>query len=160
MYSYIYLKLDKLQQKLDVCGWHLHRDMYVCRRNFDQCCSTGGVCEYLGPRGCKVESLSCKFWLCEKALEYLYAIKSNVKHPLYKMCKYYLKQRVFFEEICRALDIPQRGRVSKFETFDVNNKELINTYIDRWFDNILERQFGEFISTDLAEKERNMGGLS
>jgi Leucine-rich repeat (LRR) protein len=153
-YSYMYRRLDTFQQKLDVCGWHSQRGIFVCRRNSNRCCSAGGTCGYAGPGGCTVDSLSCKFWICEKAMDYLCAIKSDRKHPLRKTCARYLRMRISFDAICHALDIPLKGRASKFDNFDINNTYRENTDLERWFDNIYLRPFGQFISSREAETER------
>jgi hypothetical protein len=63
--------------------------------------------------------------------------------------------RVSFDAICHALDIPLKGRSSKFDNFDTNNKSRENTYLERWFDNIYLRPFGQFISSRQAEIEHN-----
>jgi hypothetical protein len=128
----------------------------MCRRNFDHCCGSGKTCEYLGPKGCTADSLSCKFWLCEKAIDYLNTIKSDKKHPLYNTCLRYLRMRISFDAICHALNIPLKGRASKFDTFDLYNKYRQNTYLERWFDNMYLRPFGEFISSRRAEIERSL----
>jgi hypothetical protein len=154
VYSSMYRKLDKFQQKLGVCGWHPERGIFVCRRKSDPCCTTGGTCGYRGPRGCTVDSLPCKFWICEKVMDYLDTIKSDKKHPLHKTCVRYLRMRISFDVICHALDIPLKGRASKFDHFDINNKYRENTYLERWFDNIFLRPFGQFISSSQAKTER------
>ena len=154
-YSSMCRVLDRLHKELNVCDWQDKQ----CRRPYRQCCQWEYVCKHLGDSGCSVESLSCKLWLCDKALAYLNPIAANRAHPLHKTCVRYLKLRERYEAFCRAFDIPLKVRSSKVEAFDPANTRFINTYIDHWFDNIPTRSRGEFISVTRAETERGDDAL-
>ncbi|MDR2619089.1 MAG: hypothetical protein LBC62_09490 [Treponema sp.] len=156
LYSCLYQRLDELQQDLDICGWRENQGN--CRRNRNQCCSSGGSCEYLGKSGCSVKSLACKIWLCEEALGYIKRLESGGNRRLRKRCRKYLRMRRRYDEICRILDIRFKGRASKEQVFDPDCTNYQNTSIDRWYDNISHRLWGQFISLDDACRERK--GLS
>jgi hypothetical protein len=153
IYSYMCNALDRLQKRLDTCGWRL--DSHLCRRENNQCCHNEYVCQYLDEDGCSVESLCCKLWLCNKALEYLDTIAKDRKHPLHRTCIVYLKMRDRFDFICWAFDIPRKGRCSKADAFNPNNTEYMNVYTEKWFNNIRIYPRGLFISDAQAETERN-----
>lgn len=155
LYSLMFKKLEAMQSLVNPCGWRLLPDgSYACRRNNYHCCGHNERCGYLGPKGCTTESLSCKLWLCQNALEGLEEIKGNKNHVLYKPLKKYLRMRIFFENLCHAFNIPLKGRASKFDTFGARQNEKLNIYIDRWYDNILLRYWGNFLSVEDAAKER------
>jgi hypothetical protein len=154
MYSFMYRRLDALQQELDICGW---RELAgECRRNAEPCCSSGGICNYLGGSGCMVEALACKMWLCRKSLDYIRLLESDRKHPLHRKCVKYQRMRRRFDELSRALDIQFKGRASKDDCFNPVHQGYQNTAIDRWFDNIYIRPWGQFISGEEAEHEREI----
>jgi hypothetical protein len=144
LYSLMYRRLDRLQRDLDICGWK--EKQVSCRRADRQCCSTGGGCEYLGKKGCSVESLACKLWLCQEALAYIEELKSSPNRFLRKGCLTYLRMRRSCDEICRALDIRFKGRASREDVFNPDCHSYQNTAIDRWYDNLYHRPWGEFIS--------------
>ncbi|MDR2418396.1 MAG: hypothetical protein LBD79_05025 [Treponema sp.] len=157
-YSSMCRVLDLLHKELNVCDWQDKQ----CRRPYRQCCQWESVCEHLSDTGCSVESLSCKLWLCDKALAYLKPIAANRAHPLHKTCVRYLKLRERYEALCRAFDIPLKARCSKAESFDPANTRFINTRIDHWFDNIPTRSQGQSASATRAESARgcNAGSLN
>jgi Leucine-rich repeat (LRR) protein len=154
VYSYMYRRLDTAQQELDLCG---RRELAgACRRNSEPCCSSGGKCNYLGDKGCTVEALACKMWLCRMSLEYMRLLETDKNHPLHKKCLKYRRTRRRFDEICRALDIRFKGRASKEDCFNPGHHGYQNTGIDHWFDNLYIRPWGQFISNEEAEHEREI----
>jgi hypothetical protein len=149
MYMYMFRRLDRLQKKLDVCGWHEKRGIHVCRKNHNRCCGGRNTCGYLGADGCQTECLSCKMWFCDSALEYLHRVKADPKHPLHRLCVKYLRMRIKYDAWCFALRIPLKLWASQFDTFcNQNAKKRINTYIDRWYDNIRLYSWGDFVSAE------------
>jgi Leucine-rich repeat (LRR) protein len=152
-YDYVYERLDAYQKKLDVCGPHTRDDKPVCRRYYDQCCTSGGHCSHLAESGCSVKSICCKFWLCGKALEYVASIMSATSHPLRKTCVKYLKLRERYDILCRAFAIPLKGRCSKEDAFNPADKKSMNIYTDHWYNNIVLRQKGLFVPVETAVRE-------
>jgi hypothetical protein len=134
-YSAMCHALDRLHKELDVCGWQDTQ----CRRPYRQCCQWEHVCEHLGSTGCSVESLSCKLWLCDKAIAYLEPIAAARAHPLHRTCIRYFKLRERCNALCRIFGIPLKVRCSKAESFDPANTKFVNTRIDHWFDNVPTR---------------------
>ncbi|GHU66761.1 hypothetical protein FACS189447_08210 [Spirochaetia bacterium] len=154
LYSYMYRRLDTLQQELDLCGW---RELSgACRRNSEPCCTSGGKCNYLGDKGCKVQALACKMWLCRKSLEYVRLLEADKNHPLHKKCLQYQRMRRRYDELSRALDIRFKGRASKEDCFNPEHQGYQNTSIDRWYDNLYIRPWGQFMSKEDAEHEREV----
>jgi Leucine-rich repeat (LRR) protein len=155
-YDYVYQRLDAHQKKLDVCGWHSIDDKAACRRYYDQCCGAGDRCAYLSETGCAAKSICCKFWLCEKALEYIASIMTDAAHPQRKLCAKYLKLRERYDILCRAFAIPLKGRCSKDDAFNARDKKTMNIYTDRWYNNILLRPRGLFVSAADAATEQSV----
>jgi hypothetical protein len=154
IYSYLYRRLDVMQQELDLCGW---KEMHgACRRNSEPCCSSGDKCNYLGEKGCTVEALACKMWLCGKSLEYARLLEADKNHPQHKKCLKYQRMRRKYDEISRALNIRFKGRASKEDCFNPAHHGYQNTSIDHWFDNLCIRPWGQFISNEEAEHEREI----
>ncbi|AEF81488.1 leucine Rich Repeat domain protein [Leadbettera azotonutricia ZAS-9] len=154
IYSYMYRRLDAMQQELDLCGW---RELAgACRRNSEPCCTSGGKCGYLGDKGCTEEALACKMWLCRKSLEYMRLLEADKNHPLHKKCLKYQRMRRKYDELSRALDIRFKGRASKEDCFNPEHHGYQNTTIDHWYDNIYIRPWGQFISEEDAGHEREV----
>jgi Leucine-rich repeat (LRR) protein len=165
IYQYMYRRLDSLQEKLDVCGWHMQRGLSVCRKNHNKCCVGRRECKYLGNNGCRTKSLSCKMWLCKPATEYLEAIQANHKNPLYKACVKYLQLRNRYNTLCIALNIPMKVWASVYDTLygtynedndDNDASYVLNMYIDRWYDNVLLHPWGNFSSAKKIALMRTM----
>jgi hypothetical protein len=61
-----------------------------------------------------------------------------------------------YDELSRALDIRFKGRASKDDCFNAEHHGYQNTGIDHWFDNLYIRPWGQFISNEEAEHEREV----
>jgi hypothetical protein len=147
--------LSTMQTEQDACFWHKEGGGLLCRRPGNQCCVSGGHCGFLDERsGCTVKSLACKIWLCKQALDYVTGIAKDKTHAMRGSARRYLRFRKKCDFWCRALGIELKGRSSKEEVFDPSCDRIMNTLIERWYDNIYLRPKGCFPSRNKIERER------
>jgi hypothetical protein len=161
LYDWFYNQLDRSQRALDVCGWVEVNGEYECRRNERQCCKHTWPCEYLDYGGCAVRSLCCKLWLCGKALRNMDAICAEPDNPLRRDVLAYLQLRHRVNFLCRLLGVPLKGRCSREDAFEEatagDASRDMNSSTERWYDGLLLRPDGLYITTEKAEEERRNG---
>jgi hypothetical protein len=151
-YMAMFRALDRAQHDLDVCGW---RELGgTCRREGNQCCSAGGNCKFLSDKGCDVFCLACKIWLCGEALAWLQNTARNPAHPLHDKAQQYLDLRRRCDETARALGIRFKGRSTIDDVFNRRKGGLQNTDLDRWYDNLYIRPWGQFPAEEELDRDR------
>lgn len=96
LYDELYLKAQQVLDQYNPCN--ISSDGKSCTGG-TPCC---GGCEHLGLRGCTVQSLACKFWLCS------YAKEKNQE------CAVELEKLL---QIAQDQGVPRRARYSKQENF-------------------------------------------
>lgn len=62
LYDTLYAEGTRVLQKANPCNIRMEGGRMLCNGDLESCCHG---CMHLGPNGCTVEALSCKFWLCD-----------------------------------------------------------------------------------------------
>jgi hypothetical protein len=131
LYRALCAKLEEYQFILDPCGFKSLNNGR-CWHGIP-CCHSGGVCEYLSDSGCTVHSLSCLFWLCNQALDYLQQMASNPLDTLFLQAKSFLNLRPHLVQIAENY-IPLQQRASEDDTFIHSKEDRQLRQIPFWFD--------------------------
>lgn len=121
IYREVYAEHDKLLKRYNICN--IHKNEYgkiVCngqvsdecspKRNEELCCYD---CKNLSNKGCRVKAISCKGWICYKALEKFIATHKK------KDIVYFFGMREYLNQQLRWFNIPNYPRVGMIESFKV-----------------------------------------
>ncbi len=63
IYDVLYNEASRLLKAENPCNIREENGKMVCNGHLVSCCYG---CKHLGPKGCTVEALSCKLWLCRE----------------------------------------------------------------------------------------------
>ena len=124
--------LEEFNAVLDPCGFK-SLDNGNCWHGIP-CCHSDYTCEHHSDKGCTTHSLSCLFWLCHQALNYLDQITSNPQDPLYFQAKLYVTIRPHLVHIAEHY-IPIQQRASEDETFSYTEEDPSLVKVPNWYDN-------------------------
>lgn len=91
LYDELYDKADEIGRQNNPCNIKVQGNLVTCRWCPYWCCEG---CRHNGPKGCRVKSLSCKLYLCHRAMKYVpesektkirdlltLSYKENLLHP-------------------------------------------------------------------------------
>ncbi len=98
------------QQTLDYynpCDWSNGKCRSMRLSKDDGGCCEG--CKHLSPKGCTVQSLACKLWLCES------------QRNIFRECEIELK---FLRQVADYCGIPYETRRSKEESFTLQSQPV------------------------------------
>jgi hypothetical protein len=143
LYSLLYKRLDILQNKINICDWHevspgAGEKQFACLNSERQCCHHEWECTNLCGTGCAVDSLSCKLWLCNDAVERLRMMRAEKNKPeLRSTARRYYNMRIATDLLCKVLNVPIKLRAGKAESFDKETGDFVNTKIKHWYDGIV-----------------------
>jgi len=89
------------------CDWRDGKCRRMRSSKDDEGCCEG--CEHLNPKGCTVQSLACKLWLCES------------QRSVFKECEIELK---VLRHVADSCGIPHEMRRSKEENFTLQSQPV------------------------------------
>lgn len=129
LYSELYSEMDSALKMYKICGVRINKKGQVTCRGMKEridrkpgslCCHN---CEHLSEKGCRIQSLGCKIWLCEQVRSFLYENRKKVDIQNFMTIQNNIKSRI------EANNIPSFTWIGKSKSFKIQKEHANETTI-------------------------------